>query len=44
MTHPALRDLFESLGRDPAFDRILRGLRTHPHQALSGLSLPAKAL
>lgn len=44
MTHPALRDLLESLGRDPAFDQIIRGLRTHSHQSLSGLSLPAKAL
>ncbi|MCX6609154.1 MAG: transcription-repair coupling factor [Acidobacteria bacterium] len=44
MTHPALRELLESLGRDAAFDSIIRGLRTHTHQSLSGLTLTAKAL
>ncbi len=46
MTHPAIRDLFQSLGRDPAFqDAVSRLIRDpHAHLALSGLTTTAKAL
>ncbi len=46
MTHPAIRDLFQSLGRDPAFqDVVSRLIRDpHAHLALSGLTTTAKAL
>ena len=46
MTHPAVRDLFQTLGRNPAFQelvsQVLRG-NTGPF-SLSGLTLTAKAL
>ena len=46
MTHPAIRDLFQSLGRDPAFqEAVSRLIRDpHAHLALSGLTTTAKAL
>ncbi len=46
MTHPAIRDLFQSLSRDPAFqDAVSRLLRDpHARQSLSGLTTTAKAL
>ena len=46
MTHPAIRDLFQSLSRDPAFqDAVSRLLRDpHAHLSLSGLTTTAKAL
>jgi transcription-repair coupling factor (superfamily II helicase) len=46
VTHPAIRDLFQSLARDPAFQeavsRLIRDL--HARQSLSGLTTTAKAL
>ena len=46
MTHPAIRDLFQSLGRDPAFQNIVSGLIRNPtaRLSLSGLTTTAKAL
>jgi transcription-repair coupling factor (superfamily II helicase) len=46
VTHPAIRDLFQSLSRDPAFqDAVSRLLRDpHAHLSLSGLTTTAKAL
>jgi transcription-repair coupling factor (superfamily II helicase) len=46
VTHPAIRDLFQSLGRDPAFqEAVSRLIRDpHAHLALSGLTTTAKAL
>lgn len=46
MTHPAVRKLFESLGRHPAFTALARQLaRDEAHAlSLSGLTLTAKAL
>ena len=44
MTHPAVRDLFKSFARGDGLQQILRGLGTHKHQSLSGLTLTAKAL
>ncbi|MGD0134478.1 MAG: transcription-repair coupling factor [Bryobacteraceae bacterium] len=46
MTHPAIRDLFQSLGRDPAFQEVVSRLMRDPHarQSLSGLTTTAKAL
>ncbi len=46
MTHPAIRDLFQSLGRDPAFQSAVSRLMRDPHarQSLSGLTTTAKAL
>ncbi len=46
MTHPAIRDLLESLSRDPAFQDVVSRL-TRDHSArlsLSGLTTTAKAL
>ena len=46
MTHPAIRDLLESLSRDPAFQDIVSRLtrdRT-ARLSLSGLTTTAKAL
>jgi len=46
VTHPAIRDLFQSLSRDPAFQEIVTRLIRNPsaHVALSGLTTTAKAL
>jgi transcription-repair coupling factor (superfamily II helicase) len=50
VTHPALRDLLQSLGRHPAFQELLRTLShaVHEHQPaplrLAGLTTTAKAL
>jgi transcription-repair coupling factor (superfamily II helicase) len=46
VTHPAIRDLFQSLGRDPAFQDAVSRLIRDPHArlALSGLTTTAKAL
>jgi transcription-repair coupling factor (superfamily II helicase) len=44
--HPAVRDLFESLGRHPAFEELVRKLNRNDTQqlSLSGLTATAKAL
>jgi transcription-repair coupling factor (superfamily II helicase) len=46
VTHPAIRDLFQSLSRDPAFQDAVSRLIRDPHarQSLSGLTTTAKAL
>ena len=46
MTHPAVRDLFQSLSRDPAFQEIAGQLVRNPRArlSLSGLTGTAKAL
>ena len=46
MTHPAIRDLFEGLGRHPAFLEVLRaaGSGQPCHLGLAGLTTTAKAL
>ena len=46
MTHPAVRDLFQSLGRDPAFHSVVSEFVRHPgaRASLSGLTTTAKAL
>lgn len=44
MTHPAVRDLLESLARHDAFRQLVSGFSTHRHQSLSGLTLTAKAI
>jgi transcription-repair coupling factor (superfamily II helicase) len=46
VTHPAIRDLFQSLGRDPAFQEVVSRLMRDPHarQSLVGLTTTAKAL
>ena len=46
MTHPAIRDLFQSLNRDPAFQEAVTRLIRNPsaHVSLSGLTTTAKAL
>jgi transcription-repair coupling factor (superfamily II helicase) len=46
VTHPAIRDLFESLGRQPAFQELVRRLQRDDVQRLSfsGLTNAAKAL
>lgn len=46
MIHPAVRELFENLGRHPAFEELVRKLsRNEAHQlSLSGLTATAKAL
>jgi transcription-repair coupling factor (superfamily II helicase) len=46
VTHPAIRDLFQSLGRDPAFQDAVSRLIRDPHArlSLSGLTTTAKAL
>jgi transcription-repair coupling factor (superfamily II helicase) len=46
VTHPAIRDLFQSLGRDPAFQDVVSRLIRDPHASLSlsGLTTTAKAL
>ena len=42
MIHPAIRDLFQSLGRHAAFQELLRSLDSAP--SLSGLTTTAKAV
>jgi len=44
MTHPAVRDLFQSFATGDGLQRIVRGLGANKHQSLSGLTLTAKAL
>jgi transcription-repair coupling factor (superfamily II helicase) len=46
VTHPAIRDLFQSLSRDPAFQDVVSRLIRDPHArlSLSGLTTTAKAL
>ncbi len=46
MTHPAIRDLFQSLSRDPAFQDAVSRLIRDPRArlSLSGLTTTAKAL
>ena len=46
MTHPAIRDLLESLGRDPGFQDVVGRLTRNPtaRLSLSGLTTTAKAL
>jgi transcription-repair coupling factor (superfamily II helicase) len=44
MTHPAVRDLLESLARHDAFRQLVAGFAGHRHQSLSGLTLTAKAI
>jgi len=44
MSHPAVRDLFQSLASGDGIQQIARGLGFHKHQSLSGLTLTAKAL
>ena len=51
MTHPAIRELFQSPGRHPAFQEVVRRLNaergggtSHPPLSLSGLAPTAKAL
>ncbi|HXA65458.1 MAG TPA: transcription-repair coupling factor [Bryobacteraceae bacterium] len=46
MIHPAIRDLFQSLSRDPAFQEAVTRLIRNPsaHGSLSGLTTTAKAL
>jgi transcription-repair coupling factor (superfamily II helicase) len=46
VTHPAIRDLFQSLGRDPAFQDAVSRLVRDPRArlSLSGLTTTAKAL
>ncbi|HEX5226463.1 MAG TPA: transcription-repair coupling factor [Bryobacteraceae bacterium] len=46
MTHPAIRDLFQSLARDPSFQEAVSRLTRDPlaRQSLAGLTTTAKAL
>jgi transcription-repair coupling factor (superfamily II helicase) len=46
VTHPAIRDLFQSLSRDPAFQDVVGRLLRDPNArlSLSGLTTTAKAL
>ena len=44
MTHPAVRDLFQSFATGDGLQQIVRGLSSNKHQSLSGLTLTAKAL
>jgi transcription-repair coupling factor (superfamily II helicase) len=46
VTHPAIRDLFQSLSRDAAFQDVVSRLLHNPlaRQSLSGLTTTAKAL
>jgi transcription-repair coupling factor (superfamily II helicase) len=46
VTHPAIRDLFQSLSRDPAFQDVVSRLIRDPRSrvSLSGLTTTAKAL
>lgn len=44
MSHPAVRDLFQSFATGDGLQQIVRGLGSNKHQSLSGLTLTAKAL
>ncbi|HYI94926.1 MAG TPA: transcription-repair coupling factor [Bryobacteraceae bacterium] len=46
MIHPAVRDLFENLSREPAFEELVRKLERDgaQHLSLSGLTTTAKAI
>ena len=44
MIHPAVRDLFQSLGRHASFQELLRRLNGPECVSLSGLTTPAKAI
>ena len=46
MTHPAIRDVFQSLARNAAFQEVIGQLMRDPHArlSLSGLTTTAKAL
>ena len=46
MTHPAIRDLFESLGRNVAYQELLRLVSREgsPSISFSGLTTTAKAI
>ena len=44
MTHPAIRELFQALGRNAAFQDLVRKLPQGGHYSLSGLTDTAKAL
>ena len=46
MLHPSIRDLFQGLGRNPAFQELVRRIfhKTSERLSLSGLTLTAKAL
>ena len=44
MIHPAIRDLFQGLGRHAAFQDLLRRLPAHGSVSVSGLTTTAKAL
>ena len=44
MIHPAIRDLFLSLARHPAFQELLRRLPSGGNLSLSGLTTTAKAI
>ncbi len=46
MTHPAVRDLFQTLGRDPAFHSVVSEFVRNPgaRASLAGLTTTAKAL
>jgi transcription-repair coupling factor (superfamily II helicase) len=46
VTHPAIRDLLQTLSRDPGFQEVARRLVRDPsaHLSLSGLTTTAKAL
>jgi transcription-repair coupling factor (superfamily II helicase) len=46
MFHPSIRELFSGLGRNPAFQELVRRItnRSEEHLSLSGLTPTAKAL
>ncbi len=44
MTHPAVRDLFQDLGKDPRFQEALRTLSAGSRTTISGLTTTAKAV
>ncbi|HWB96078.1 MAG TPA: hypothetical protein VG672_05235, partial [Bryobacteraceae bacterium] len=44
MTHPAIRDLFLGLGREPAFQELLKRISDPCRISLAGLTTTAKAL
>ena len=46
MTHPAIRDLLQSLGRQPSFQELVRRIQNEdaPQASLTGLTVTAKAL
>jgi transcription-repair coupling factor (superfamily II helicase) len=44
LTHPVIRDLFQSLGRHPAFQELIKQLGANSRVSLTGLTTTAKAL